>query len=72
MICAQPTAVGPRRGVVRVLSPAAPSAGKSLISPRALLQQNMPTAKKRTMVVDTPIVTTVAQVSPKHMYFWDL
>ncbi|XP_061718248.1 nuclear factor related to kappa-B-binding protein [Cydia pomonella] len=30
---------GTRRGVVRVLSPAAGAAGKSLISPRALLQQ---------------------------------
>lgn len=29
-----------RRNVVRVLSPATPSSGKSLISPRALMQQS--------------------------------
>lgn len=67
MTCVQ-TTVGPRRGVVRVLSPAAPSAGKSLISPRALLQQNVPAAKKRTMVVETSNVTTIAQVSLKHLF----
>ncbi|GBP09273.1 Nuclear factor related to kappa-B-binding protein [Eumeta japonica] len=51
-----------RRGVVRVLSPAAPSPGKSLISPRALLQQgNNIATKRRIPVQNTTSVTTVAQ-----------
>lgn len=50
-----------RRGVVRVLSPAT-SAGKSLISPRALMQQGTTTAnKKRTTIPSTASVTTIAQ-----------
>ncbi|XP_075976677.1 uncharacterized protein LOC142976945 isoform X2 [Anticarsia gemmatalis] len=51
-----------RRGVVRVLSPATPASGKSLISPRALMQQGTTvTTKKRTGVPTTASVTTVAQ-----------
>ncbi|CAH2243955.1 nuclear factor related to kappa-B-binding protein isoform X2 [Pararge aegeria] len=51
-----------RRGIVRVLSPAAPSTGKSLISPRALMQQSTPpTSKKRASVPGTTSVMTVAQ-----------
>ncbi|XP_072931818.1 uncharacterized protein [Epargyreus clarus] len=51
-----------RRGVVRVLSPATPSSGKSLISPRALMQQTCATTtKKRPLVPNTTSVTTVAQ-----------
>ncbi|XP_063828983.1 nuclear factor related to kappa-B-binding protein [Ostrinia nubilalis] len=58
-----------RRGVVRVLSPATQSSGKSLISPRALLQQGATTvpaaiaAKKRTPVASTTSVTTMAQAA---------
>ncbi|XP_063385505.1 nuclear factor related to kappa-B-binding protein [Cydia fagiglandana] len=55
---------GSRRGVVRVLSPAA-GASKSLISPRALLHQATPTTtKKRTSVPNTSSITTIAQSSP--------
>ncbi|XP_063624858.1 nuclear factor related to kappa-B-binding protein [Cydia splendana] len=55
---------GSRRGVVRVLSPAA-GASKSLISPRALLHQATPTtSKKRTSVPNTSSITTIAQSSP--------
>ncbi|XP_022826651.1 nuclear factor related to kappa-B-binding protein isoform X1 [Spodoptera litura] len=50
-----------RRGVVRVLSPATPASGKSLISPRALMQQGATAAKKRPTVPNTVSVTTVAQ-----------
>ncbi|XP_028041865.1 nuclear factor related to kappa-B-binding protein isoform X2 [Bombyx mandarina] len=50
-----------RRGIVRVLSPATPSSGKSLISPRALMQTGTTTAKKRTIISTTASVTTVAQ-----------
>ncbi|XP_047028547.1 nuclear factor related to kappa-B-binding protein isoform X2 [Helicoverpa zea] len=50
-----------RRGVVRVLSPATPASGKSLISPRALMQQGTPAAKKRPTVPNATAVTTVAQ-----------
>ncbi|RVE46624.1 hypothetical protein evm_008697 [Chilo suppressalis] len=52
-----------RRGVVRVLSPATPSSGKSLISPRALMQTGAtPTiAKKRPSIPSTTSVTTIAQ-----------
>ncbi|CAB3247344.1 unnamed protein product [Arctia plantaginis] len=51
-----------RRGVVRVLSPATPASGKSLISPRALMQQGAAaTAKKRATVPSTASVTTIAQ-----------
>ncbi|XP_068629387.1 nuclear factor related to kappa-B-binding protein isoform X2 [Battus philenor] len=57
------TSTTPRRGVVRVLSPATPSSGKSLISPQALMQQNIPTTKKRTIVTSTTSVTTLAQTS---------
>ncbi|KAL4715763.1 hypothetical protein ACJJTC_006342 [Scirpophaga incertulas] len=55
-------AATPRRGVVRVLSPAAPS-GKSLISPRALMQTSITTVttKKRVTVPNTMSVTTIAQ-----------
>ncbi|KPI92541.1 Nuclear factor [Papilio xuthus] len=51
-----------RRGVVRVLSPATPSSGKSLISPQALMPQNSPTAKKRTTTSTTP-VSSLTQTS---------
>ncbi|XP_022114654.2 nuclear factor related to kappa-B-binding protein isoform X4 [Pieris rapae] len=48
-----------RRGVVRVLSPAT-AAGKSLISPRALMQQPATTtAKKRPSLPSTAVATTV-------------
>ncbi|XP_045774091.1 nuclear factor related to kappa-B-binding protein-like isoform X2 [Maniola jurtina] len=63
-VCTPITQVTPsaRRGVVRVLSPAAPSSGKSLISPRALMQQSTaPTTKKRPSVPGTTSVMTVAQ-----------
>ncbi|KAJ8720244.1 hypothetical protein PYW07_012287 [Mythimna separata] len=50
-----------RRGVVRVLSPATPASGKSLISPRALMQQGTPATKKRPAVPTTASVTTIAQ-----------
>ncbi|XP_050550353.1 nuclear factor related to kappa-B-binding protein isoform X3 [Spodoptera frugiperda] len=50
-----------RRGVVRVLSPATPASGKSLISPRALMQQGATAAKKRPTVPNTVSVTTIAQ-----------
>ncbi|CAH0686191.1 unnamed protein product [Spodoptera exigua] len=50
-----------RRGVVRVLSPATPASGKSLISPRALMQQGATAVKKRTPAPNTVSVTTVAQ-----------
>ncbi|KAG6441058.1 hypothetical protein O3G_MSEX001563 [Manduca sexta] len=53
-----------RRGVVRVLSPATPSSGKSLISPRALMQSGTPTPKKRTTTPTTSSVTTIAQTAP--------
>uniref|UniRef100_A0A2A4JYW6 Nuclear factor related to kappa-B-binding protein second winged helix domain-containing protein n=1 Tax=Heliothis virescens TaxID=7102 RepID=A0A2A4JYW6_HELVI len=50
-----------RRGVVRVLSPATPASGKSLISPRALMQQGTPAVKKRPTVPNATAVTTVTQ-----------
>ncbi|XP_049874798.1 nuclear factor related to kappa-B-binding protein isoform X2 [Pectinophora gossypiella] len=50
-----------RRGIVRVLSPATPSGGKSLISPRALMQQGAAAAKKRSLPQEATSVTTVAQ-----------
>ncbi|XP_041981086.1 nuclear factor related to kappa-B-binding protein isoform X2 [Aricia agestis] len=56
----------PRRSVVRVLSPATPSSGKSLISPRALLHQSTPATKKRTLpssVSESIIVQTTATAS---------
>ncbi|CAG4952800.1 unnamed protein product [Colias eurytheme] len=53
-----------RRGVVRVLSPATPSSGKSLISPRALMTQPVTTAKKRPSLPGTSCVTTIAQSTP--------
>ncbi|CAK1582770.1 unnamed protein product [Parnassius mnemosyne] len=59
----QTTTSTARRGVVRVLSPATPSSGKSLISPQALMQQSAPTTKKRTIVTSTTSATTVAQTS---------
>ncbi|XP_060804124.1 nuclear factor related to kappa-B-binding protein isoform X2 [Amyelois transitella] len=53
-----------RRGVVRVLSPAAQAAGKSLISPRALMPQGTTVAnKKRTSMPNAASVTTIAQQS---------
>ncbi|KAM3961478.1 uncharacterized protein ACR2FA_004372 [Aphomia sociella] len=55
-------AAAARRGVVRVLSPAAPSSGKSLISPRALMQQGTTIAnKKRPSLPNAASVTTIAQ-----------
>ncbi|KAI5643232.1 nuclear factor related to kappa-B-binding protein isoform X1 [Phthorimaea operculella] len=50
-----------KRGIVRVLSPATPSAGKSLISPRALLQPGTAATKKRATGQETTAVTTIAQ-----------
>lgn len=52
-----------RRGVVRVLSPATPASGKSLISPRALMQQGAATTKKRTTITSNASVTTTAQTT---------
>ncbi|XP_046967985.1 nuclear factor related to kappa-B-binding protein isoform X1 [Vanessa cardui] len=62
-VCPPTTQVTPnaRRGVVRVLSPATPSSGKSLISPRALMQQSTPSTKKRPSIPGTTSVTTIAQ-----------
>ncbi|XP_052742079.1 nuclear factor related to kappa-B-binding protein isoform X2 [Bicyclus anynana] len=63
-VCTPTTQVTPsaRRGIVRVLSPAMPSSGKSLISPRALMQQSTPpSTKKRLSVPGTTSVMTVAQ-----------
>ncbi|CAH0727045.1 unnamed protein product, partial [Brenthis ino] len=62
-VCTPSTQVTPsgRRGVVRVLSPATPSSGKSLISPRALMQQSTSTTKKRPSIPGTTSVTTIAQ-----------
>ncbi|CAH2041402.1 unnamed protein product, partial [Iphiclides podalirius] len=63
-VCAPSTQTStPRRGVVRVLSPATPSSGKSLISPQALMQQTTPTTKKRTIVTSASSLTTLAQTS---------
>ncbi|XP_032517867.2 nuclear factor related to kappa-B-binding protein isoform X2 [Danaus plexippus] len=63
VVCTPTTQVTPsaRRGIVRVLSPATPSSGKSLISPRALMHQSIPTTKKRSIIPGTTSVTTIAQ-----------
>ncbi|CAG9788195.1 unnamed protein product [Diatraea saccharalis] len=64
-ISTNPTQTVPtsRRGVVRVLSPATPSSGKSLISPRALMQTGTTATlgKKRPSIPSTTSVTTIAQ-----------
>ncbi|CAK1543121.1 unnamed protein product [Leptosia nina] len=50
----------PRRGIVRVLSPAVSSSGKSLISPRALMPQAVTTIAKKRPSIPIPVTTTVA------------
>ncbi|KAJ0176108.1 hypothetical protein K1T71_008282 [Dendrolimus kikuchii] len=51
-----------RRGVVRVLSPATPSSGKSLISPRALMQSSMYNTIYINTSNATAVVSSVATV----------